>query len=279
MFMKYLLCGYGSKSDIGTTEKYCELGFELMVSRLTYIRGLQTGLYTPDDVVVTVDDRKFLYTKLTKNVISCAEFNEIRSNNPNIEVVEWDMNLELDKLHGDYQRGLFNHYKYLEDRDLILSLDYSDVRSKYNISNEPFAGVLIRVRNWAAFRSLDDGFYSAILDELQGKYGRVFVFGLCSEKFWKGRNVTYIDNLQDWASLVHHPRCEVVVAPASGGSAVCQICGDSNLLLVTSDCEMCQRHPLYFAPSVTFGDLRIQITPTIENVREKLGGIIGGRVI
>lgn len=276
--MKYILCGYGSKTDIGTTETYQELGFELIVSRLTYIRGLKTGLYTPDDVVVTVDDRKFLYTKLTNNVISCAEFNDIRTKDPSINVVELDMNLELDKLHGDYQRGLINHYKYLEDLDLILALDYSDVNAKYGIGyNEKIAGTLIRVRNWAAFRSLDDGFYSAILDELQGKYGRVFVFGLHSEKFWQGREITYIDNLQDWASLIALPNCEVVVAPASGGSAVCQICGNSNLLLVSSDCEMCQRHPLYFAPSVTFGDLRIQVTSTIESVREKLNGIIGSR--
>jgi hypothetical protein len=269
--MRYIITGTGSKSDIGTTETYTELGWELMVTRLAYIRGLQSGLYSPKDNIITIGDRQFLYSKLANKVFDCSIPREqILAQDPNAEFIDIDHVQSLSYLHDDYSAGKINQYKFIQDKDIITnSIDYSNVSEKYNIT-EKFAGILIRVRQWASFRNLDDNMYMAIIDKLKAKYGRVFVFGLCSEQVWKNKDITYIDNLQDWASLVNHPLCDVVVGPASGGTAVCQLCNNSALLLVSWDEDMCKRHPLYFSPSVTFSKCNVILLNSLEKIDEEL---------
>jgi hypothetical protein len=260
--MTYIITGTGQKSDIGTTEKYTELGWELMVSRLAYIRDLHKGIWTPDDVVVTITDRKFLYSKIAKNVIGIEDIKDTKE-----KVFEYTFTEngncickfeDLGDLHDDYISKKSNHYKYPECKDDILKVDYSNVEEKYHIS-EKFAGALIRIRRWCSGRNLNDTFYRSILDSLKSKYKKVFVFGIGSERIWKDKNVIYLDSLQDWASVMNHPLCDVIVAPGSGGSMICQICCNSNLLLIRNGGPLCERHPLYYSPSVTFSNLTIKL--------------------
>jgi hypothetical protein len=255
--MTYIITGIGSKSDIGTTENYTELGWEIMVSRLAYLRDLRKGMWTPEDTVVTVGDRKFLYSKIAKNVIAFEDFKEENDVFKYTEdhVCKFE---DLYELHGEYIDNKIDHYKYIECKDDILNIDYSNVEEKYNIS-EKFAGALIRIRNWCPERNLKDQCYLSIIDRLKRKYKKVFVFGLESERFWKDKDVIYIDNLQDWASIMHHPLCDVIVASVSGGSVVCQICCDSKLLLIQNTSYLLERHPLFFAPNVTFSNLKIKL--------------------
>lgn len=255
--MTYIITGTGQKSDIGTTEKYTELGWELMVSRLAYIRDLHKGIWTPEDTVVTIGDRKFLYSKIAKNVIDFEELIEtedvFRYTEDHVCKAE-----DLGELHDDYLCKRIDHYKYQEHKCDILKVDYSNVEEKYQIQ-ERFSGALVRIRNWCPERNLNDCNYTLVINELKSKYKQVFVFGIGSERFWKDKNVIYIDNLQDWASVMHHPLCDVIVAPASGGSAVCQICCNSNLLLIQNCLYLCERSPLHFSPSVTFTNLKIKL--------------------
>ena len=254
--MTYIVTGIGKKSDIGTTEKYTELGWELMVSRLAYIRDLHKGIWTPQDTIVTISDRKFLYSKIANNVISFEDLN-----NENIFKYTHEnvcrMN-DLDDIHGDYMNNKINHYKYHECKDDILRIDYSNVEEKYNISDR-FAGALVRIRNWCPERNLNDEYYSSIIEQLQSKYNKVFIFGLGSERICKDKCVVYIDTLQDWASIMNHPLCDVIVSTGSGGGAICQICCNSNLILIRNCPLLCKRHPLYFSSGVTFSDLKIKL--------------------
>jgi hypothetical protein len=102
--MKYIITGTGSKSDIGTTEHYTELGWELMVTRLAYIRGLQTGLYSPKDNIITIGDRQFLYSKLANKVFDCTLINrtQILEQDPSAEFIDIDHVQSLSYLHDDY---------------------------------------------------------------------------------------------------------------------------------------------------------------------------------
>jgi hypothetical protein len=262
--MKYIITGTGNKSDIGTTEKYTELGWELMVSRLAYIRDLHKGLWTTDDTVVTISDRKFLYSKIAKNVIGIEDLPEPIDSDNVFEYTYTENGSgvcrfeDLGELHDDYTNGKINQYKYIEHKSDILNVDYSNVTEKYGISGK-FAGALVRIRKWCSERNLNDQYYSAILDDLKSKYGKVFVFGMGSERVWKGKDVVYIDNLQDWASVMNHPLCDVIVAPGSGGSMLCQICCNSKLLLIQNCPILCERHPLFFSSGVTFSDLKIKL--------------------
>jgi hypothetical protein len=268
--MTYIITGTGQKSDIGTTENYTELGWELMVSRLAYIRDLHKGIWTPDDVVVTIADRKFLYTKIAKNVIGIEDLPDTEDVFKYTEdrVCKFE---DLGELHDEYSCGKIDHYKYPECKDDILKVDYSNVEEKYHISKK-FAGVLIRIRNWCSDRNLNDYYYRSVIDMLKSKYSQVFVFGIGSERVWKDKGVTYLDNLQDWASVMHHPLCNVIISPASGGGAVCQICCDSKLLLIKNCACLCERHPLFFSSSVTFSNLKIKLVSP-EMIKQEIKGL------
>lgn len=261
--MKYIVVGEGTKDNIGSTEKYTELGWELMVTRLAFIRDLNLGLWNKNDTVVTLSDRKFLYSKLC-NVISTSDFNPqnidtVFSYADNADFVDYvKMTKTLEELHGSYVKGLINQYKHISDKPQILAVDYEDVESKFNIK-ENFVGVLVRTRNWCPERNTDENEAKNIINNLLSMYKKVFIFGLGSKHLADGERVIYLDTLREWASIMHSKFCDCIIGVGSGGSMICQICCNSTLVLIPNGGPVCQRHPLYYSSCVSFSDLKIQM--------------------
>jgi len=282
--MTYLIVDKGTVSEIGTTEQYQELGWALMVSRLAYIRDLKLGKWTINDPVVCLSERKFLYTKIAKTVISYDDFLKIENPGNVYDYTYQDSSgciigtfEDLEELHQEYEQGKLHKYKYPNCIKAILEVDYID-NGKYNLEECKFAGILIRIRNWSATRNLDDSYYKGIIDEAKKRYDKVFVFGLGSERIWKDKDVIYISTLEDWASVMNHPNCEMVIGPGSGGTMICQICCNSNLLLIPNGGPIYQRSALYYSPSVSFSEVKIYLTYTLGDIISKMDEVIENRI-
>jgi hypothetical protein len=259
--MRYIFVGEGGKEDIGKTEHYTELGWELMVTRLAFIRDLNLGIWNKDDTVVTLSDRKFLYSKLC-NVVSTSDFNS----EPNDTVFHYSdgadfidyvkMVKTLEDLHGKYMKGLTNNYQHISDKPQILDIDYEDVETKYNIKDS-FVGMLVRTRGWCPERNTNENEAKEMLNKLLTMYKKVFIFGLGSKHLADGERIIYLDTLREWASVMHSKFCDFIIGVGSGGSMICQLCCNSALLLIPNGGPICQRHPLFYSSSVTFSNLKI----------------------
>ena len=78
--MKYIIAGKNTAAGVKGNDSadlrvYFELGWEVVGSRLDAIKLLKTGALSNDDTtIVTVNDRKFMYSSIFKHVISWEEF-------------------------------------------------------------------------------------------------------------------------------------------------------------------------------------------------------------
>jgi hypothetical protein len=261
----YIITGEGSVEDINTTEKYTELGWELLVSRPSFLKDLHQGKWNNTDTIVTLEDRKFLYTSFVKNIITYKEYITLQI--PTSQEYKYvsgfnTANQEFfDDLYGNYNES--QEYKYPETIPLIKTVEYSNLY-EYDIRSD-FAAVLVRNRRWQDYRSLTDKEYSTIISILRKKYSEVFVFGGGSERFCRN-GVIYIDNLRDWATITHNNGCGIVVGPASGGLAITQVCGNmsSKVIVINNEQEYNQKHPLYFSKISTFTDVQINVVNSFQ---------------
>lgn len=262
----YIITGEGSVSNINTTEKYTELGWELLVSRPSFLKDLHQGKWNNTDTIVTLEDRKFLYSSFVKNIITYKEYMQLQI--PTSQEYRYvsgfnTANQEFfNDLYGNYKES--QEYKYPEIIPLIKNADYTkEIKYKYCITRD-FAAVLVRNRKWQDYRSLTDKEYSTIIGTLRKKYSEVFVFGGGSEKFCRN-GVIYVDNLRDWATLIHNNGCDIVVGPASGGLAIAQVCGSmSKVIVINNEQDYDINHPLYFSKMSTFTDVQINMVNSVQ---------------
>lgn len=263
----YIITGEGSIEDINTTEKYTELGWELLVSRPSFLKDLHQGKWNNTDTIVTLEDRKFLYNSFVKNIINYKDYIQLQI--PTSQEYRYVSGFNManqeffNDLYGNYKES--QEYKYQETIPLIKTIDYTkEIKDKYCITRD-FAAVLVRNRKWQDYRSLTDKEYSTIISALRKKYSEVFVFGGGSERFCRN-GVIYIDNLRDWATITHNNGCDIVVGPASGGLAITQVCGNmsSKVVVINNEQEYDQKHPLYFSKISTFTDVQINVVNSFQ---------------
>lgn len=271
--MRYIVLSDGDLSCVGTTENYTELGWELMVTRLAFIRDFNNGLWNKDDTVITISDRKFLYSKLCNTIDSSSL--ELKDGDTVFTDYTNKMTQYLVDLHSDYEKGLIQQYKYLCDKPQILSVDYEDVESKYNIKDK-FAGVLVRIRNHVPERNMTEDMARSIINDLLKMYSVVFVFGLGSKYLADGKRVIYLETLREWASVMNSKLCDCIIGTASGASQLCQICCNSKLVLIPNGGPI-QRHALYHSDHVTFSNLKILLAYDKNQIIDRVKAIRGAK--
>ena len=133
--MKYIITAKDmfrgdSTSDSHDPLSITEIATELVITRLYLIMLLQEGKINKTDCVVTIDERKCLYTKIFDNVISYQEFQKI--DHGLIETIDLlDGELFLQMASGPKNKRLIPYTPFYQnwkrDKDLITNVDWSDL--------------------------------------------------------------------------------------------------------------------------------------------------------
>lgn len=264
--MNYIIVGKNIKSgsiddDSSDLQKYFELGWEIVTTRLKLILMLKNKEINVNDTIVTFSDRAFLYTNLFKNVIDYKYYLKIKNKNNTIDLVSKRREiLKNKKIYKDI-------WQYKGD---VLNVNYSN----FDIS-EKFIGLLVRKRSHAAIRNINDDYNYKFLNQAKIKNIKVFVFGMGSEYLCDNKNSFHV-GLRDWASLMHNKNCMCITGGTSGGLMLGQVCCTNKMLIIDHNKIMKNKklsklqHPLYAGKCVHFSNVPLKYYYNLPNLEEIL---------
>jgi hypothetical protein len=224
--MKYYIVGkkikegtLNSDSEDGDLSEYFELGWEYMVSHLWIKNMFSNGELGQDDVIVTLEDRMFLYQGFWHNVISYEEFI-----NKEIGGVIVDLCDLIKKTQLLYMpKVIDNKYEHF-DKPIITNIKYKNI--DYLDIKEPYCCLHIRYRKWAEDRNLSKEVWKQIISSLNIK---IYVFGKGAAEFADGKNIIHV-SLEEYAALLHNSNCKFLIGNMSGGSLVAQTFSHKNCI-------------------------------------------------
>jgi hypothetical protein len=208
-----------SSLDNYGNERGC-LGHEIHITRCIIIDMLLQNFINKHDVIIVGNnDKKFLYNILFDNVLTCHEFNWNLYNHIDLTM------FTLYATSQDYHKN-FNiitpskPYLTYEFKERLLSIEYCHVKC-----DEKF--VLIHQR----FNDSIDNL-KCICKKIKEVYGtiKIIVFNNAIEKLEPLENTIFINNLQTYASYLHHPNCILFISEWSGGGQLSQYCYSGKIL-------------------------------------------------
>lgn len=252
-----------SKSDIADPCGVTEIATELVITRLYALSLLQTFAVDVDDTIVCNPERKCLYTKIFKNVISWDEYKAL-STTPGIEVLDLlEPNLFNQLSGGPVDMRLIPYlpfYKNWErDKDLIQNIDFSDL-NEYNLT-KPFVGLVIRKRAAWSEKNLSDQFWNDIIKMLTDNKINVKVFGKEADTFCINDRVEYVKNFQDWCGVVAHSNCKHVSSTMTGAVYPLLIFGNPECkMTIIDNTNLMARHgndPSFYHECINFQHIDI----------------------
>jgi hypothetical protein len=234
--MRYIIASKGYLK-LENTVKYFELGWEVSVTQMDIKYLLSIDFLNSEDIIVTLEDRKFLYEKLFKRVINWDNFREeiIKTNifnSPNIEEgIDHDLNrklgdIEIIDLVADYfaNSSIGKTQKWCGQKisnDILFSFNYSDLL-KFEVEKE-YVCLTYRRRKWEERRNLNDDYFSSVLDYIKSIGLNCYIVGIGGEKWDNKKDVFYV-NLQEWASLLNKG-CRYTVSTMTGPLNLTYFCG------------------------------------------------------
>lgn len=226
--------------DCSNLMRYTELGWELVGTRLEVIKMLQQGeISINDTTIVTLEDRKFLYTKIFKNVISYAEFKKVCTDQDVINDIAYDKMYKtqsLDFLDGRKFVSGEKEYKYdkykrfYTDYDLIVNFDFVDTSGLHN--NEEYYCVCLRYRSHTPKRNSPEAFWKKLLAEISKTGRKIFVVGRGSESMCDNSKIVYIDKLSVYASLINNKLCQATIGSPTGTMLLGAFCCRNKIITV-----------------------------------------------
>lgn len=236
-----------ANDDSGDMNKYTELGWEIVGTRLDCIRMLQNGIVSRNDTVVTHADRAFLYSKIF-NVVPWDEFKEQPrpekvfdlaagcmiqkpNENPMIPISRPTFMGLVDFLEEGPGAVPYKKYRFLsDDYGYIRALDLVDVEPLIN--NKPFVCMGIRARGHSAHRNSPKDYWVDMIGKISDRWASVFVVGKGSEEFCQKDNVYYVDRLQIFASLLCHNKCEALIGSGTGTMLMAFCCTKAPVCMI-----------------------------------------------
>jgi len=210
-----------SDSVNGILSEYFELGWEYIASH-TQIKQLYIdGGLEPDDVIVTLRDRMFLYKGFWNNVLPYEDFDRktIGSEDSVVDIcdaVSGNPEGSLPRLGAD---GKYVYWDKMKD---VLTNVYCRDLSHLN-TEDPYCCVHIRYRGWATHRNAPTDFWYNLIEEITKTGTNVYVFGKEAEKFANSKNAIHV-SLEEYASLLNNKNCKYVIGGMSGGTLIAQAC-------------------------------------------------------
>lgn len=222
--MKYYIVGkkikegnLDSDSERGILNEYFELGWEYMVSHL-YIKNLfSNGHLMDDDVIVTLEDRMFLYEGFWKNVMSYEEFKNKNITESVVDLCNEIQNNQIKYIPKINQNNKYENFE--KDKHVIQNIKYKNI-SHLN-TDKPYCCLHIRYRKWASYRSLSKEFWKSIIDKVESSGLNIYIFGKEAKDFANGKNIIHV-NLDEYASLLNNKNCKFLIGNMSGGTLVAQ---------------------------------------------------------
>ena len=236
--MKYIIAGKNTAAGVKGNDSadlgvYFELGWEVVGSRLDAIKLLKTGVLSKDDTtIVTISDRKFMYSSIFKHVISWEEFLALvnaRSLNEFDTFEDWTQTRQFSflNLNGDFE--------FWENRDASIHAnsrysryeqDYKEIVDGFEKNksvledlreDDSYYVACLRFRDHCESRSSPMIWWNQLLDSLIKETGKkIFLVGAGAEKFVKEDKVKHVQKLQDYVTLIQDLRCKAVIAQSTG---------------------------------------------------------------
>lgn len=266
--MKYIITSKNevegtSKSDFKDPCTITEIATELVITRLYALGLLNSFGAEVDDTIVCNPERKCLYTKIFKNVISWSEYKAL-STTPGIEVLDLLKPELFNQLAGGaVEQRLIPYlpfYRNFErDKELIQNIDFSDL-SEYDLS-KPFVGLVIRKRAAWSEKNMSDKFWIDIIEMLTKNEINVLVFGKETESFCINEKVQYVKNFQDWCSVVKHSNCKHISSTMTGAVYPLLIFGNPECkMTIIDNMNLMSQHgddPSFYHPCINFQQIEI----------------------
>jgi hypothetical protein len=244
--MNYIILGKATKKgtvndDSADLSVYFELGWEVVGSRIDIINKINSKeIDFSNTTLVTLDDRKFMYTKFYDKVISFDEFNSIKlSSNDYVE--DWPVKRNFSFLNA-YNGFINNETKQLKtiDRDHDLLFDGYDLKGTiFESINKPYVVLALRYRDHNNYKNADETFFKNLVLEIRKNVcHKIFVVGYGSEKFCEENDCVYINRLVDYVFLIKNNLCMSLIAQSTGTICLALMCSNTHIhLLDHSGCS------------------------------------------
>jgi hypothetical protein len=236
--MKYIILGKAVKSgtiddDTSDLNIYFELGWEIVGSRIDIIKLIKTKqININDTILVTIEDRKFMYDKLYPNVITYEEFEKIVT--PEDIIDDWT-NKILN--FGFLNEELFinnNTNKYVRYEE-----DFDEIFNGFNLENSNFIKpssyvVLgIRIRGHNSHKNFSINFFKKIIEKIKTNITKnIYIVGYGSENFCKENDCIYLDRLSDFVYLIKDDKCLAYITQSTGTACLSFVSSNSPIYLI-----------------------------------------------
>jgi hypothetical protein len=262
-----------SKSDIPNPSKVTEIASELIITRLYLISLLNSKVITKEAVIVCIEDRKALYSNIFPNVIDFQTFKTLKI--PRKHIVDLLGEELLTELGGDHAKvrkiPYFPFYQNYE-RDKIEIQNFAKSKLGYCDVSRPFVSFVIRKRGAWPEKNMTDQFWREVISLFVEAQIPVFVFGRETKEFCEGPGVTYVENFQDWCTLITSHNLKHVGSTMTGGVYPVLIFGNSSTKLTLIDnTELMAVHghkPIFYHSCINFAKVPISFINHIPTPRE-----------
>lgn len=261
-----------SKNDACAPTLVTEIATELIITRLKLIDMLQKGEATQNDIIVTIPERRCLYTKIFKSVWSRETATQFMDTTNTIDLLDESVFMRL--AGGSVESREIPYLPFYRnwerDKDLITNVEWSSA-PQYN-TDKPFVVAVIRKRGAWPEKNMTDEFWKGYIENFKKSGIQLFVFGKETEMFADSPNIQHIKNFQDWCTLARHPNCKHVVSTMTGGVYPCLIFGAPNMKMTIIDNTNLMKHysydPSFYHPCINFSKVDIQFIDRIPNTAE-----------
>lgn len=217
--MKYIVLWHDfSNVPIQTSNANLCLGHEIYSLRPSLILMLLDGQISKDDIIVTSEQRRFLYTKIFNKVLSYEEFKkEYKNNDEVLHLYKHTINEALDS-YMTYNRGRMDLKYYPKDfyEIFLNSFELDDIKEKENF-------IVVHFRSKEDLKEVvrkHEPEVNDIINAIPENFG-VFVF--VEKKFEHlvtNPRVKFVNKLKDYVSLCASEKCLFVIGTLSGGTQI-----------------------------------------------------------
>lgn len=217
--------------SIKTYKKMC-LGHETNLTRFILFDMLLQNHISKDDIVVTLKDRKFLYTKIFPNCIDCETYQKIPNKSDYHIIPLWkitgsEMHIDRPSIYQQFRHTMLEKVDFPEMKFLLNSFDYCPI--DHYIEESEFIVIHHRYQ-------CPPEFLQRIIEKVRQENVSINIVIFTSNiPFLRGQiendmNILWIENLQLYASYINSPKCRYVISEWSGGGQLSHYCHDGPVL-------------------------------------------------
>jgi len=219
------------------TKRYSKmcLGHEIHMSRFVLFDMLVQNVISINDIIVTLKDRLFLYTKIFPNCIDDISF--MNMDKTKYEIINLslitgsDIHVNRNAIYETYNHKVLDKF-YTQDFKLLLNnIEYCDINYDYNYNKDY---IVIHQRYNCNIDKL-----IKLIEKINEKNNvNIVIFNnnksFLELKLQKYNNLIYIDNLQVYASFLNSYqtkyKCKLFISEWSGGGQISQYTYDGKIL-------------------------------------------------